>query len=325
MKAIVYETYGSPDVLELKDIEKPTPGNNEVLVKVHAAALNSADVDLLRGTTFGRISGLFKPSYKILGSDISGRVEAVGKDVKRFNPGDEVYGDMTDSGFGTFAEYKCVSENALTKKPSNMTFQEAAAIPSAGVIALQGIRSKRQIQPGHKVLINGAGGGMGTFAVQMAKSYGAEITGIDRGEKLHKVLEIGADHVIDYTKEDYTNSKQCYDLILDCQGHHSVFDYNRKLEPHGAYLMIGGSVASLLQVLFIGPLISATSSKSVGILMGRPNRKEDLMILQELFETGKVVPIIDKTYPLSEVAEAFRYFEEGTFRGKVVINIIPNN
>lgn len=321
MKAIVYDKYGSPDVLKLKDIEKPVPGDNEVLVKIHAAALNSADVDLLTGNVFGRISGLFKPSYKILGSDISGLVEAVGKNVKLFQPGDEVYGDMTNSGFGTFAEYKCVSENALMKKPSYMTFEEAAAIPSAGVIALQGIRSKRQIHPGDKVLINGAGGGMGTFAVQMAKTYGAEVTGVDRGEKLNKILQLGADHVIDYTKEDYTKQSQCYDLILDCQGFHSAFKYKRKLRPDGTYLMIGGSVASALQVIVIGPLISATSSKSVGLLVGRPNRKEDLIVLEELFESRKVVPVIDKSYPLSDVAEAFRYFEKGLFKGKIIITM----
>ncbi len=321
MKAIVCTKYGSPDVLQLKEVEKPTPKDDEVLVKVHAASLNAADLELLRGTFLVRIGGPLKPKNKILGSDIAGRVEAVGRSVKQFQPGDEVLGDKGAWGFGAFAEYVCVPENELTLKPASMTFEEAAAYPQAGIVALQSLRDKGQIQPGQKVLINGAGGGMGTFAVQIAKSFGAEVTGVDSTSKLDMLRSIGADQVIDYTQEDYTKSGQRYDLILDVAAYRSIFDYRRALSPEGIFMMVGGSLATLLQVVFLGALISRIGSKKIGLNTWEPNKREDLALLAELFEAGKVVPVIDRRYPLSEVPEALRYLEEGHAQGKVVITM----
>jgi len=320
MKAIVYTKYGPPDVLELKEVERPASKDNEVLVKVHAASVNDWDWGLLRGKPFmNRIGGLLRPKYKILGADIAGRVEAVDKNVKQFQPGDEVFGDISGCGFGGFAEYVCARENALVLKPASMTFEEAAAVPQAAILALQGLRGKRQIQSGQKVLINGAGGGAGTFAVQIAKSFGAEVTGVDSTRKLDIMRSIGADHVIDYTKEDFTKSGQRYDLILDMAAYHSIFDYKRALSPKGIYVMVGGSMFRFSQVMFLGPLISMTTSKKMGILAHKPNK--DLAFMKELLEAGKVVPVIDRRYPLSEVAEALRYFGEGHARGKVVITV----
>ncbi len=318
MKAIIYTKYGLPDVLELKEVEKPTPKDNEVLVKVHAASINDWDWGLLRGKPFMNrlIFGLLKPKDKILGGDIAGRVEAVGRNVKQFQPGDEVFGDLSSCGFGAFAEYVCARENALVLKSASMTFEEAAAYPQAGVLALQGLRDK--IQKGQKVLINGAGGGAGTFAVQLAKSFGAEVTGVDSTRKLDMMRSIGADHVIDYTKEDFTKNGQCYDVILDFAAYHSIFDYKRALNPKGIYAMVGGSMARMFQVVFLGPLISMTGKK-MGILLHKANK--DLVSMKELFEAGKVAPVIDRRYPLSEVAEALRYFGEGQARGKVVITM----
>jgi len=325
MKAIVYEKYGPPDVLHLKEVEKPTPKDNEVLIKVHAASVNSWDWGLLRGKPFVNrlMFGLLKPKIKILGVDIAGRVEAVGRNVKQFQPGDEVFGDISGCGWGGFAEYVCARENALALKPASMTFEEAAAVPQAAVLALQGLRDKRQIQPGQKVLINGAGGGAGTFAVQIAKSFGAEVTGVDSTSKLDMMRSIGADQVIDYTQEDFTKSEQRYDFILDFAAHHSIFDYKRALSPKGIYVMVGGSMARIFQAVFLGPLISMTGSKKMGILAHKPNK--DLDFMKELFEAGKVVPVIDRRYPLSEVAEALRYFGEGHAKGKVVITLEHNN
>jgi NADPH:quinone reductase-like Zn-dependent oxidoreductase len=326
MKAIVYTKYGPPDVLQLKEVEKPTPKDNEVLVKVHAASVNDWDWGLLRGTPFVNrliVSGLLKPKIKILGADIAGRACAVGRNVKQFQPGEEVFGDLSGCGFGGFAEYVCARENALVLKPASMTFEEAAAVPQAAVLALQGLRDKGQIQSGQKVLINGAGGGAGTFAVQIAKSFGAVVTGVDSTRKLDIMRSIGADHVIDYTGEDFTKNGQRYDWILDFAAHHSIFDYNRALSPKGIYVMVGGSTARFFQVVFLGPLISMTTSKQMGILMYKPNK--DLTFMKELFEAGKVKPVIDKRYPLSEVPEALRYFGKGHARGKVVITLEHNN
>jgi NADPH:quinone reductase-like Zn-dependent oxidoreductase len=318
MKAVVYTKYGLPDVLELKEVEKPVPKDNEVLIKVHAASVNDWDWGLLRGKPFMNrlIFGLLKPKDKILGGDIAGQVEAVGRNVKQFQPGDEVFGDLSSCGFGAFAEYVCARENALVLKPASMNFEEAAAYPQAGVLALQGLRDK--IQKGQKVLINGAGGGAGTFAVQLAKSFGAEVTGVDSTRKLDIMRSIGADHVIDYTKEDFTKNGQCYDLILDFAAYHSIFDYKRALNPKGIYAMVGGSMARMFQLVFLGPLISMTGKK-MGILLHKPNK--DLVFMKELFEAGKVVPVIDRRYPLGKVAEALRYFGEGQARGKVVITM----
>ena len=324
MKAIVYQKYGSPDVLELQEIQKPTPKENEVLVKVHASSVNDWDWGLLRGTPFVNrlLFGILKPRIKILGVDIAGLVEAVGRNVKQFQQGDEVFGDLCACGWGGFAEYVCARENALTLKSASMTFEQAAAVPQAAVLALQGLRYKRQIQPGQKVLINGAGGGAGTFAVQIAKSFGAEVTGVDRTSKLDLMRSIGADHIIDYTQEDFTKNGQRYDLILDVAAYHSIFDYKRALSPTGIYVMVGGSMARIFQVMFLGSWFSMTGRKKMGILAHNPNK--DLAFLKELFETGKVVPVIDRRYKLSEVPEALRYFGEGHAKGKIVITLGHN-
>jgi len=319
MKAIVYDKYGPPEVLQLQEVEKPAPKDNEVLVKVNVVSLNAADLEYLRGTAMIRMGGLLKPKHKILGSDIAGRVETVGKNVKQFQPGDEVFGDLFYGGFGAFAEYVCVPENALALKPTSMSFEEVVTLPQSGLLALQGLRDKRQIQPGQKVLINGAGGGTGTFAVQIAKSFGAEVTGVDSTQKLDMVRSIGADQTIDYTQEDFTKSGQRYDLILDVVVSRSIFDYKRALNPKGILRMVGGSMGRLFISTFLGPLISR--SKKMSIVMWKQMKKEDLVFMKELFEAGKVVPVIDRRYPLSEVAEAFRYLEEGNHQGKVVITV----
>ncbi len=324
MKAIVCTKYGAPDVLQLKEVAKPIPKDNEVLVKVHAASLNAADFEYLRGVFIVRLlyQGLLKPKYKILGSDIAGRVDVVGRNVKQFQPGDEIWGDLSyPHGFGTFAEYVCVPENALRLKPASMTFEEAAAVPTAAVVALQHLLAKRPIQPGQKVLINGAGGGVGTFAVQIAKYFGAEVTGVDSTRKLDMLRSIGADQVINYTQEDFTKNGQHYDLILDVVVHRSIFDYKRALNPKGIAVMVGGSMTRIFLNMLLGPLIAMTGSKKIGLVKWEPNKKEDLVFLKELFEAGKVVPVIDRRYPLSEVAEAFRYLGEGHAQGKVVITM----
>ncbi|HEY87023.1 MAG TPA: NAD(P)-dependent alcohol dehydrogenase, partial [Dehalococcoidia bacterium] len=240
-------------------------------------------------------------------------------------PGDEVFGDLSGCGRGSFAEYACAPENVLELKPANISFEEAAAVPTAAVVALQNLRGKRPIQPGQKVLINGAGGGVGTFAVQLAKYFGAEVIGVDSTEKLDMVRSIGADHVIDYTKEDFTKSGQRYDLILDVVVHRSVFDYKRALSPEGITVMVGGSTTRVFSNLLLGPLVFITGSKKMGLVKWEPNKKEDLVFLKELFEAGKVKPVIDRCYPLSKVAEAFRYLEEGHAQGKVVITVEHNN
>jgi NADPH:quinone reductase-like Zn-dependent oxidoreductase len=326
MKAIVYTEYGPPDVLQLKEVEKPIPKDDEVLVKVHAASVNHTDWYLVTGEPFmARLwSGLLEPKNQIPGGDIAGRVEAVGVNVKQLQPGYDVYGDKAACGWGAFAEYVCVPENELVLKPASITFEEAAAVPQAAVSALQALRDEGQIQPGQKVLINGASGGVGTFAVQIAKSFGAEVTGVCSTRKLDMVHSIGADHVIDYTREDFTKSGQSYDLILATGGYHPITDYKRTLSPKGIYVMIGGSTAQKLQAFLLGPWISMTGSKKMGSLAGKPNQK-DLVFLNELLEPGKVVPVIDRRYPLSEVAEAFRYFGGGHALGKVVITVEHNN
>lgn len=327
MKAIVYNKYGSPEVLQLKEVEKPVPKENEVLVKVYAASINSWDWDLLRGESFIiRLWGLLKPKYKILGADIAGRVAAVGGNVKLFKPGDEVFGDLCQCGWGGFAEYVTARENALTLKPASMSFEQAAAVPQAAVMALQSLRDKKQIKPGEKILINGAGGGVGTFAVQIAKSFGAEVTGVDSTQKLDMLRSIGADHVIDYRQEDFTKNGKCYDLIIDVVASRSIFDYKRALNSKGIFVMVGGSMSALFQVLLLGSWISKTgkeAGKKMGILVHEPNK--GLAFLKELFESGKVKPIIDKCYTLKEVPEAFRYFGEGHVRGKVVLTLEHNN
>ncbi len=320
MKAIVYHEYGSPDVLEFQDVDKPVVKDDEVLVRVHAASVNSWDWDLLTGTFQGRLGAFRTPKYKILGADIAGRVEAAGRNVEQYQPGDEVFGDVSGCGWGGFAEYVSVPESALAPKSDSLTFAEAAATPQAAVLALQGLRDKGQLQPGQSVLIYGAGGGVGTFAVQIAKSFGAEVTGVDSTGKLDTMRSIGADEVIDYTQEDFTKNGRHYDLILDVAASRSIFDYRRALRPGGIFVVVGGSTAALLQTVFLGSLVSMIGSKKTGILIHKPNQK-DLVYLNELLETGKVVPVIDGTYPLSEVARAFRRFGEGHVKGKVVITV----
>ena len=328
MKAIVYEKYGPPDVLQLKEVEKPTPKDDEVLIKVHAASANPADWHLLRATPFlARLAvGLLKPKYKILGSDIAGRVDAVGRNVKQFHPGDEVFGDRFACGWGGFAEYVAVAENRIALKPANVTFEEAAAVPLAAFTALQGLR-KGQIQSGQKVLINGASGGVGTFAVQIAKSFGAEVTGVCSTRNLDMVRSIGADHVIDYTQEDFTKNGQTYDLIYCAVGNRSAADYKRALNPNGICVVAGFTTMShmLFQVVFLGAWVSMTGSKKIGAMGTVIPNKEDLVFIKELLETGKVVPVIDRRYPLSETAEAIRYLEEGHAQGKVVITVAHND
>ena len=323
MKAIVRSEYGSPDVLQFKEVAKPTPEGSEVLVRVHASSVNMADVDYLLGRPkIARLgTGLRRPRHSGLGLDVAGQVEAVGKNVTRFQPGDEVFGDLTEYGFGAFAEYVCAPEAAFASKPANLTFEEAATVPQAAVMALQGLRGKRRIQPGHKVLINGAGGNVGPFAVQIAKSFGAEVTGVDHTNKLGMLRSIGADHVIDYTQEDYTKSGQRYDRILDVAAHRSIFESKPALRPNGVYVMVGGSMAQMFQAILLGPLISMTGSKKMGIYMGKPFNQDDVVFIKEHLETGKVTPVIDRSYPLSEVPEALRYQEQGHARGKIVITM----
>jgi NADPH:quinone reductase-like Zn-dependent oxidoreductase len=325
MKAIVYKKYGSPDVLELKEVKKPAHKDNEILIKVHAASINSWDWDMLTGRPleYRLLSGLLKPTKtKILGCDIAGRIEAVGTNIKQFHPGDDVYGDLCDGFWGGFAEYVCARENELTLKPAGMTFEEAAATPQAGLLALQGLCNKREIKPGQRILINGAGGGVGTFAIQMAKSFGAEVTGVDSTGKLDMMSSLGADYVIDYTQEDFTKNVKCYDLILDVKTDRSIFDYRRALSSNGIYVTVGGRSARILQLVFLGSLISMTGSKKLTLIMHKPNK--DLNILNELFESGKLKPVIDRCFPLSETAKAFQYFGKGHFKGKIVITVDHN-
>jgi NADPH:quinone reductase-like Zn-dependent oxidoreductase len=320
MRAIVYTRYGPPEVLQIAEVTQPTPEDDEVLIKVQAVSVNRSDWEGLRGKPlYARIGGLLKPRHHILGSDIAGRVEMVGRNIRRFQPGDEVFGDILPRQ-GGFAEYVCARESALALKPASMTFEEVAAIPQAAVIALQGIRDKGQVQPGQEVLISGAGGGAGTFAVQLAKLYGAEVTGVDNTGKLDLMRSLGADHVVDYTREDFTRNGKQYDLILDIVAHRSVFAYKRALRSDGSYFLAGGSVATILQILLLGPWIRRTTGKKIRVLAVRPNI-EDIDFVKELIETGKITPVIDETYPLGEVPEAIRYVGEGHAQGKVVITV----
>src|SRR6184192_2260833 len=327
MKAMVYHTYGSPDVLKLEEVQKPVPQDDEVLVQVHATSVNASDWHLLRAKPFlMRLMryGLLKPKHTILGSDIAGRVEAVGRNVKQFQSGDEVFGNTAKSGFGGFAEYVAVPETVLVLKPTTLSFEEAAAVPQAALTALQGLRDKGHIQKGQKVLINGASGGIGTFAVQLAKAFGAEVTAVCSTRNVDMVRSIGADHVIDYTQEDFTQNGQRYDLILAVNGYHSIFDYKRALRPKGMYVMTGGSGALLSQVMLLGPWISRTGSQKMRNSGHKPNQK-DLVFMKELLEASKVKPVIDRRYTLREVPEAIRYLEEGHAKGKVVITVELDN
>jgi NADPH:quinone reductase-like Zn-dependent oxidoreductase len=319
MKAIVFTEYGTPDVLALKETDKPVPKDDEVLIKVYAVSINDWDMGLLQGDFINRLlSGLLKPKIIILGSDIAGRIEAVGKNAGKFQPGDEVYGDLSGT-WGGFAEYVCAHENALSLKPAGMSFEDAAAIPQAAMLALQGLRDTGQIQSGQKILINGAGGGVGTFAVQIARLYGVEVTGVDSAEKFDMMRSIGFDHVINYKQEDFTKSDKCYDLILDVKTNRSIFDYTRVLNRNGIYVTVGGKMVRLLQAFLLGPLIALISKKKTGIVALKPNR--DLDYLNGLFETGKIKPVIDGPYKLDEIPDALRRFGEGVHKGKIVISV----
>ena len=323
MKAIVYTTYGSPDVLQFTDVDKPVPGDDEVLIQIHAASVNAYDWHFLTADIFLiRLmgGGFFKPKNPRLGADIAGRVEAVGRNVKQFREGDEVFGDMAGHGNGSFAEYVSAPESAFALKPTNLSFEEAAAVPMAAVTALQGLRDAGHIRPGQKVLINGASGGVGTFAVQLAKYFGADVTAVCSTRNMDQARSLGADHVIDYTKEDFTRSGQQYDLILAANGYHPLSAYKRALTPKGVYVMAGGSKAQIFQAMLVGPLMSAAGGRKMGGLSAKANR-EDLVFIKGLLETGKVVPVIDRRYPLSETAEALRYLGEGHARGKVVVTV----
>ncbi|MGB8958668.1 MAG: NAD(P)-dependent alcohol dehydrogenase [Candidatus Aminicenantales bacterium] len=316
MKAMVYTKYGSPDVLRLKEVEKPVPKDNEILIKVHAASVNAFEWRHLRADPFLiRLmgAGLLRPKHKILGADVAGQVEAVGREVKQFQPGDEVFGC---DGYGGFAEYVCVDEDRFVLKPANLTYEEAAAVPMAALTALQGLRDKGRIQAGQKVLINGASGGVGTFAVQIAKSFEAEVTGVCSTTKMDLVRSIGADHVIDYTQEDVTKNKQQYDLIFDIAAYRSILKYKRILSSGGIYVLAGGSMARIFQLMFL----SMTGVKNMKLVVAKISQK-DLLVMIELMNAGKVRSIIDKRYPLAETAEALRYLEDGHARGKVVITV----
>ena len=318
MKAVVYTRYGPPDVLRVTNVAAPVPKDNEVLVRVAAVSLNRSDWETLQGKPlYARIGGPFRPRHHVLGSDIAGRVQAAGPRVTLFRPGQDVFGDILRH-MGGFAQYVCVPEGALAPMPAGMTYAEAAALPQAGAIALQGIRDKGQVQRGQKVLVNGAGGGSGMYAIQLAKLHGAEVTGVDNAEKLEFMRSVGADHVIDYTREDFTANGRAYDLILDLAAHRSAFAYQASLVPGGRYLYVGGSVTTLLQALLAGPLIGRADGRKIRLLAVRLG-VEHLAPMVELCQAGKIATVIDRRYPLSETPAALRYLGEGHAKGKVVI------
>jgi len=333
MKAIILKKYGSPDYLELIEVEKPVPKDNEVLIKINAASVNSWDKDIILGIPFvNRMEfGIRQPKARIMGIDIAGEVEQVGSKVKDLHEGDEIFGDISGCGMGAFAQYVCVPGEILALKPERMPFEEAAAIPHTGVLALQGLRDKGGIEEGHKILINGAGGGSGTFAVQIAKLFRAEVTCVDTSAKFDMLRSVGADHVIDYTKEDFAGQGLVYDLILDVLTFRPISDYKRVLGPGGKYIMLGGgSYSRVFQNSILGLMISLKENlfrgkkgRRMGLMMHKPNR-EDLQYLAGLFEEGKIAPVIDKTYRLSEAGEAFRYYMENLAHGKVIITMQSN-
>jgi NADPH:quinone reductase-like Zn-dependent oxidoreductase len=324
MKAIVRETYGPPDVLHLEDVPVPTIRDGDVLVKVRAASANAGDWHLLRGTPLPLrlVAGLRRPKFKIIGSDIAGCVEAVGRDVTEFRSGDHVFGELSRCGFGAYAEFAVAPQRALTMKPAALSFDEAAAIPTAGCTALQGLR-KGRVERAHRVLINGASGGVGTFAVQIAKSFGAEVTAVCSTRNVDAARSIGADHVLDYGKDDFATLGERYDLIVASNGDRSIWDYRRALSADGAYVMTGGSNRQLRDALLLGPLLSM-GRRQLGNLLVKPNQA-DLLFLRELCEAGKLKPIIDRRFLLSEVPAAIRYVEDGHARGKVVITVCADN
>jgi NADPH:quinone reductase-like Zn-dependent oxidoreductase len=323
MKAVVRDEYGSPNVLRFEDVAKPVPGDGEVLVRVHAASLNTADLDLLRGRpVMARIGiGLLRPKHRLLGLDVAGRVEAIGTNVTSLQPGEDVWADLFSFGLGAFSEFVCASESAFSRKPPSLTFEAAATVPHSAVLALQGLRGKGEIQPGQRVLIIGAGGCVGPFAIQIAKASGAEVTGVDHTGKLDLMRSAGADHVIDYTREDFTRNGVKYDLILDIVDQHSVLHYRRSLSPRGRYVLIARNLSGFFQAFLLGGWISLIGSKRMGIFMWNPNKKQDLEFLSDLLERGQIKPLIDRTFELSEVSEGLSYLEDGRARGKVTIQL----
>ncbi|MCG8016944.1 MAG: NAD(P)-dependent alcohol dehydrogenase [Candidatus Thiodiazotropha sp. 'RUGA'] len=319
MKAIVHHRYGSPDVLRMEDVQKPVPGDDEVLIKIFAVSINAWDWDTLTGKPFEYrlMFGLLKPKNEGLhGCDIAGKIEDIGKNVTRFKVGDEVFGDLSEEGWGAFAEYVCVRESELALKPSSMTFEEAACLSHGGNLAVQGLIDHGKIESGQKVLINGGGGSTGTLAIQIARLFDVEVTAVDCTEKLDVMLTLGADHVVDYTEEDFTQNNKKYDLILDVKTNRSVFDFQRALSPNGVYVTVGGATSRILQIVLFGKLF-----KKYRMLMVMYKANKDLNYLIELFEAGKLKPVIDKRFPLEKTAEAFQYFGEGRFKGKIVVTM----
>jgi NADPH:quinone reductase-like Zn-dependent oxidoreductase len=327
MKAIMRHQYGPPDVLKLEEVDIPSLEDDKVLVKIHAASVNALDWHLLTADIFlvrFMTGGLLRPKNPKLGADAAGRVAAVGSQVKEFRPGDEVFGDIAPWGLGSFAEYALVPEIAIVPKPINLSFEEAAAVPVAALTALQGLRDQGHIQPGQKVLIQGASGGVGTFAVQIARAFGAEVTAVCSPGNIDQARSLGADHAIDYTQEDFTRNEQHYDLILAVNGYHPISAYRRALTPKGTCVMAGGTLAQLLQALLLGPRMSKAEGKKMVNVSAKTN-KNDLLFLKELLGAGKIIPAIDRCYPLRETAEALRYLGQGHARGKVVITVNQND
>jgi NADPH:quinone reductase-like Zn-dependent oxidoreductase len=328
LNAIVTREYGPPlDVLQLREVATPTPVEGEVLIKLFASSVNPLDGFTIRGPLFffPRLGKLLKIQHKIAGADYAGRIESIGQAIKRFQPGDEVFGAaFKGKGLGGFAEYVCAHEDSLAYKPSNLSFEQAAAVPIAAITALQGLRDHGQIQQGQKVLIDGASGGVGTFAVQIAKAFGAEVTAVCSPRNVDQARAIGADHVIDYTREDFTSSGLRYDLILGANAHHSIFDYRRALTRDGIFVMVGGDLARMLQAISLRPLLSLIGNKKMRFFIAKVNGT-DLLLLKDLLQAGKIVPVIDRRYPLAGVAEALLYREEGHAQGKIVINIRHGN
>jgi NADPH:quinone reductase-like Zn-dependent oxidoreductase len=322
MKALVYDEYGTPDVLHLRDVPTPKPSDGDVLVKVHATSINDFDWHLLTGRPFlNRIGALRRPKYHVLGSDVAGTVEAVGRSVTRFRPGDEVYGDMSPHGFGAFAEYVCAPAAALAHKPARLTFVQAGTVPQAGSLAMTGLRRRLPLRPDHSILINGAGGGVGTFAVQLAKLSGAHVTAVDAGWKLDALRGLGVDEVIDYEQQDFTENGQAYDLIVDIASQHSMSTYRRSLRPGGMCALTGGSIPGLLLVMAVGPAASSFGSKDVRVPFWKPNDPEEVAVLSGLLDDGSVAPVVDRVMELAEVPDAFRVFAAQQHKGKIAITV----
>ena len=321
MKAVIQARYGGPETLELRDVERPVPGPGEVLVRVQASSVNQADWEYLRGMPLVRVAAPLRPRHRIPGSDVAGTVSRLGPGATHVQVGDRVFADLSEEGFGAWAEFVVVRESALTGMPSRLSFEQAAAVPSAAVIALQGLRDRRVIGADDRVLVNGAGGGMGTFAIQLAKSVGAHVTGVDRGDKLDLLRSVGADLVIDYEVEDFSLNGERYDLVLDLAGYRRPFDLRRTLRDGGSYVLVGGSIRRILHAVLFGATLLRGSDVSAGILVGKPNDPALMRSLVESLDAGTLQPIIDRTYPLADAADAMRVIAEGRSRGKIVISI----